>query len=85
MTAGSPSGISRQSILGIPEDVAAVRVEAARALAEMGLASLELGEMADELDGGVALPTSEVLQAGVERIVRQPGRGGEDVFMHDRV
>jgi hypothetical protein len=56
-----------------------------RIVDEMGLASLELGKMADELDGGVALPTSEVLQARAERIVRQAGRGGEDVFVHDRV
>jgi hypothetical protein len=46
---------------------------------------VQLGEMADELDGGVTLAEGERLQARKERFVRQPGRGGEDVFVHERV
>jgi hypothetical protein len=46
---------------------------------------VQLGEMADELDGGITLAHGERLQAREERVVRQPGRGGEDVLVHDRV
>jgi hypothetical protein len=69
----------------VPEDIAAVRVEAARSFAEMGPPPVQFREMADELDGSVTLADGERLQAREERVVRQAGRGGENVFVHDRV
>jgi hypothetical protein len=41
--------------------------------------------MADELDRGTALAKLKTLETCVESVVRQPGGGGEDVFVHDRV
>ena len=57
----------------------------AGALTEKGLASVELGKKRDEFDSGIALANRHEFDAGEERVVRQPGRGGEDVFVHDCV
>jgi hypothetical protein len=46
---------------------------------------VQLGKMADELDGDITLADGKRLQAREERVIRQHGRGGEDVFMHVRV
>ena len=46
---------------------------------------MQLGEMDDKLEGGVTLSPREGLQPSIERVIRQPGRGSKDVFMHDRV
>jgi hypothetical protein len=41
--------------------------------------------VADQLDSGITLADGEGLQAREERFVRQAGRGGEDVLVHDRL
>jgi hypothetical protein len=51
----------------------------------MSLSPPELGEVRDELHGGIALPNCEQLDASEKRVVRQLGGGGEDIFVHDRV
>lgn len=65
--------------------IPAVNKQRSRTFAEMGLAGIELGEMRDELDGGVALSDGKHLEPCQERVIRQPGRDSKDVFMHDRV
>ena len=49
----------------------------------MDSSPVQLGEMSDELDGGIPLAKSEGLEAFEQSFVRQPGRGGEHVLVHD--
>jgi hypothetical protein len=72
-----------RGILGEPKGLRAIAVERPVALGRVGgWASLEFGQMSHELDRDLALPASERAQAGEEILIRQYGRGGEDVDHH---
>jgi hypothetical protein len=44
---------------------------------------VQLGEMSDELHGGIALAKNEGLEARKEHVVRQRGNGRQHVLVHD--
>ena len=65
---GGRGAIPRR-VLGVPEDLVAVAVQAAGSLGEVSATSVELGEMRDQLDRRVALAIRENLHAREERVI----------------
>jgi hypothetical protein len=70
------------SVLGEPERSRAVAEERAEALAEVESSGIELGQVSDELDGGLPLPRGENDDAAEQIRVGQPGRNGEPSVLH---
>jgi hypothetical protein len=69
-------------VLGEPKDTRAVGEERSVALAQVELARVELGEVADELDRGLPFSAGEYGHAVKEIGIGESGRGGNQSMVH---
>jgi hypothetical protein len=69
-------------VLGEAEDIPAVDEEGGMALAEVDVAGVELGEVGDDVDDGVALADGEGLEGGHELGIGEAPQGSEEFVRH---
>jgi len=68
-----------------PQHVAAVRVQGTVAFTEIQVASVQLGEVCDELSRRVALARDEALHTRDEIRMGEASERGEDIVLHIRL